>query len=140
MANAQPIPEPYNSVSPHLTVKNAAEMIEFYKKAFDAVELHRMPGPGGSVMHAAVQIGNSVVMLNDPSPMNPKLTPPVDMDGRMSSVVHLYVKDADAVAKQASPLAASKSCPCRTLSGATATASSRTPAASAGPSPPMCAI
>ena len=63
-----PIPEGYHSITPYLVMKNAAAAIEFYKKAFGAVELFRMPAPGGKVGHAEIKIGDSPVMLADEYP------------------------------------------------------------------------
>src|SRR4029079_9645083 len=63
-ASVRPIPEGMHTVTPHLICAGAAEAIEFYQKAFGAVELSRMPGSDGKVMHASIRIGDSVVMLN----------------------------------------------------------------------------
>ena len=70
MAKAtRPIPEGYHTITPYLTIRDAARAIEFYKRAFGAEELMRMPGPGGTgVMHAELKIGDSIVMLSDESP------------------------------------------------------------------------
>src|SRR5216683_1097609 len=62
------VPKGYHTATPYLVMKGAADAIEFYKKAFGAVELVRMPGPGGSVMHAEIKIGDSPIMLADESP------------------------------------------------------------------------
>ena len=73
---AKRVPDGYHRVTPHLTVRNASEMIEFYKKAFGAVEKGRAPGPDGkSIMHAAIQIGDSIVFLNDEFPDMGALSP-----------------------------------------------------------------
>jgi len=64
MAQATPIPEGMHTLTPHLTVKGAADYIDFLKHAFGA-ELHRSPGTGGKLMHAALRIGDSVMMLTD---------------------------------------------------------------------------
>jgi len=64
----RPIPEGYHSISPSLTCKNAAKAIEFYKNVFGAKLLVNMTGPGGSVMHAELQIGDSRIFLNDEIP------------------------------------------------------------------------
>src|SRR5258708_5465468 len=62
------IPKGYHTATPYLIIKGAAEAIEFYKKAFGAKELVRMPGPGGRVMHAEIMIGDSPIMLADENP------------------------------------------------------------------------
>ena len=61
----KPIPEGMHSVTPHVVCAGAAEAIEFYKKAFGAVEGARLPGPDGKLMHAMIRIGDSAVMLVD---------------------------------------------------------------------------
>jgi PhnB protein len=61
-------PEGYHTITPALTCKGAAQAIEFYKKAFGATEIMRMEGPGGSIGHAEMQIGNSRFFLNDEFP------------------------------------------------------------------------
>lgn len=61
----QPIPEGYHSVTPYLIVHDAAGAIDFYQRAFGAVEVLRLPGPAGKVGHAEIRIGNSHVMLAD---------------------------------------------------------------------------
>ncbi len=95
----KPIPDGMHSLTPHLICAGAAEAIEFYKKAFNAVELHRMPGPNGKLMHAAVQIGNSVLMLVDEFPEWGS-TGPKALKGS-PVYIHLYVEDVDAVVAQA---------------------------------------
>jgi PhnB protein len=90
---AQAIPEGTHNVTPHLVVNGGARAIDFYAAAFGAIEHYRMPGPGGSVAHAEIQIGDSVVYLADefpggsPSPRSLRGSP---------VVLHLYVEDADA--------------------------------------------
>src|SRR5258708_34544350 len=59
----KPIPEGMHSLTPHLVCAGAADAIEFYKKAFNAVETVRLPGPDGKLMHGAVRIGDSTLML-----------------------------------------------------------------------------
>ena len=56
---AKPIPDGYHTVTPHLIVRDSAAAIDFYKKAFGAEEIMRMPGPGGAIMHAEIAIGDS---------------------------------------------------------------------------------
>ena len=60
-----PIPAGYHSVTPYLVIDGAAKAIDFYKKAFDAEELFRMPMPDGKVAHAEIKIGDSPVMMAD---------------------------------------------------------------------------
>lgn len=92
----KPIPEGYHTVTPHLTVKGGAEAIEFYKRAFGAVELHRMMGPDGKrIMHAALKIGDSILMLNDEFPeFGGKPNSPASL-GASSVCLHLSVPDVD---------------------------------------------
>src|SRR3954468_5923316 len=66
MAQAKsPVPEGFHTITPHLIFDNAAEAIEWYKKALGAEEKSRAIGPDGKIMHAELQIGNSRIMLND---------------------------------------------------------------------------
>ena len=95
-----PIPEGYNTVTATLTVKEAAKAIEFYKKAFDANELYRFPGPDGkTIMHAEIMIGNSIVMLADEMPGMGCRSP--QSIGGTSSSIYLYVNDADSTFNKA---------------------------------------
>lgn len=92
----KPIPDGYHSVTPTLTIRGASDAIEFYKKAFDAKEVYRFPGPDGkSLMHAEIRIGDSAIMLCDEIPemgcLSPKST------GGPSGAIYLYVDDADSV-------------------------------------------
>jgi uncharacterized glyoxalase superfamily protein PhnB len=59
----KPIPEGYRTVTPYLALDDAAEAIEYYKKAFGAKERGRMDAPGGKIGHAELEIGDSLVML-----------------------------------------------------------------------------
>ena len=93
------IPEGYHSVSPALAVDGAGEAIEFYKRAFGAKERLRMPGPEGTIAHAELEIGNSVVMLSDPFPQAAVRTP--RELGGTSVGIFVYVEDVDAVFEQA---------------------------------------
>ena len=94
-----PIPEGYRTVTPYLVVKGAAGALDFYAKAFGAVEKVRMPGPGGVVMHAEMQIGDSMIMLSDEFPDRGQLGP-VSRGGTTFSLF-LYVPDVDATFKRA---------------------------------------
>jgi len=96
----KPIPDGYHSVTPTLTIRGASDAIEFYKKAFDAKEVYRFPGPDGkSIMHAEIRIGDSAIMLCDEMPemgcLSPKST------GGPSGAIYLYVDDADSVFSKA---------------------------------------
>jgi PhnB protein len=100
MANqVKPIPDGYHSVTPYLIVDDGARAIDFYKQAFGAKELMRMPAPGGKIGHAEIKIGDSVIMLADEAP---------EMDARSAkhyggSPVSLmvYVDDVDKLFPQA---------------------------------------
>ncbi len=65
MANVKPVPAGYTTVTASMTLNDAPKAIEFYKKAFGATERMRMPGPDGKIMHAEIQIGTAIIMLND---------------------------------------------------------------------------
>jgi PhnB protein len=68
MTSVHAIPEGYHSITPALVCKNAAKAIDFYKEVFQAKEISRMEGPGGSIGHAELQIGDSRLMLSDEFP------------------------------------------------------------------------
>ena len=95
----KPIPDGMHTVTPHLVCAGAADAIEFYKKAFNAVDLGRMMGPQGKLLHGAVRIGNSTVMLADEFPdwgaFGPK-----SLKGSPVTI-HLYVEDVDAFVSRA---------------------------------------
>jgi uncharacterized glyoxalase superfamily protein PhnB len=93
MPHVKPIPEGMHSVTPHLVCAGAADAIDFYKKAFGAVEVARLPGPDGKLMHAMVRIGDSALMLVDENPQYGMLGPKA-LKGS-SVTIHLYVGDAD---------------------------------------------
>lgn len=93
------VPEGMHTVTPHLICAGAAEAIEFYRKAFGAVELSRMPGSDGKVMHASIRIGDSVIMLNDENPEWGAFGPK-HLKGSPVTI-HLYVENVDAVFEQA---------------------------------------
>ena len=93
------IPEGYNTVNPYLVVKNAAEAIDFYTRAFGAVERYRMPGPDGSILHAEIQIGDSVVMLADENPETGAVSP-ATLGGTPTSLL-IYTEGVDAAYERA---------------------------------------
>jgi uncharacterized glyoxalase superfamily protein PhnB len=94
MMKVKPIPDGMHSVTPHLVCAGAADAIEFYKKAFGAVDLGRLPGPKGRLMHAAIRIGDSTVMLVDEMPEWGAFGPK-SLKGSPVTI-HLYVQDVDA--------------------------------------------
>jgi PhnB protein len=101
MAEVKAIPEGYHSVTPYLNIKGAAEAIDFYKAAFGAEERGgRAPGPNGSIMHAEIKIGDSVVMVSDALNAPPS-----------QSTLHLYTADADALWKRATAAGATVTMP-----------------------------
>jgi uncharacterized glyoxalase superfamily protein PhnB len=96
----RPIPEGFHTVTPHLVCMGAgaAAALDFYAKAFGAVELSRMPGPGGKLMHAQMRVGDSFIMLADYFPEFGSF--PIAQEGS-PVFIHLYVPDVDAVFQQA---------------------------------------
>jgi PhnB protein len=97
--SAKPIPDGYYTATPYLVVNGAAAALDFYKKAFGAVELMRMPGPGGKVMHAEFKIGNSPIMLGDEVPER-EVKGPLSLGGTPVGIC-LYVTDVDSTFKAA---------------------------------------
>jgi uncharacterized glyoxalase superfamily protein PhnB len=93
------IPEGMHALTPHLVCAGAADAIEFYKKAFNAVELVRLPGPQGRLMHASLRIGDSTLMLVDEMPEHGALGPKALKGSPVT--IHLYVENADATVEQA---------------------------------------
>ena len=93
------IPDGYYSLTPYLVITGAAQAIEFYKQAFGATEVVRMPGPGGRIMHAEVKIGNSMLMLSDENPQRGAFSP--STTGRATSSTMFYTDDVDAVFNRA---------------------------------------
>ena len=87
----KPIPDGYHSVTPFLIVPGAAKLLDFLKQAFEAQELHRLPRPDGTIMHAEVRIGDSLVMMGEPMG---------DCQPMFGSL-YLYVHDVDVVYKRA---------------------------------------
>lgn len=99
MDKVQPIPPGMHTLTPHLVCRGAADAIAFYVKAFGAVELARLPGPDGRLMHGMVRIGDSPLMLFDEYPEQGCLGP---QSLKGSPVyIHLYVTDVDATVARA---------------------------------------
>ena len=95
----KPIPEGYHAVTPYLAIRGAAQALDFYKNAFGAKERIRMEGPGGSIGHAEVQIGDSIVMLADEFEAMDFMSPLAR--GGTAVTLHLYVRDCDAMMAKA---------------------------------------
>ena len=93
------IPEGYHTITPYMTVRDAARAIEFYKQAFGAVERGLMKGPDGKVMHAELQIGDSVFMLADEHPEFGALSP--QSTGGAGLGLHIYTEDVDSAFERA---------------------------------------
>ena len=101
MAKVKPIPEGLHSITAHLVVRGAAQAIEFYKKAFGAVEVSRAPMPDGkTLMHADIKIGDSRLFLVDDMP-GMSGCPTTAEAGATTVSFHLYVEDVDAVFNRA---------------------------------------
>ena len=90
---AKPIPDGYHTATPYLTIRGADRAIDFYKRAFGATEIYRMPGPGGKVMHAEIKIGDSIIMLSEEFP-EMDVRSPESLGGAGASIL-LYVEDCD---------------------------------------------
>jgi len=94
MAQVKAVPEGFHTLTPHLTVRNAADAIEFYKKAFGAEVKGVAHMPDGNVMHAALAIGDSMLMLNDEMPEFGALSP-LSLGG-CGCTIHIYTDGVDA--------------------------------------------
>jgi len=103
-----PIPAGYHTATPYLVVKNAPAAIEFYKQAFGAQELFRMPRPDGVITHAEIQIGDSRLMLGDEAAGASRS--PQSLNGTPVSIF-LYVEDVDSAFQQATAAGATPSMP-----------------------------
>ena len=102
MAQVPPIPPGMTAVTPHLVCRGAAAAIDFYKQAFGAIELARLPGPDGRLMHAMINIGGAAIMLVDEYLEHPEqcTVSPLALKGSPVTI-HLYVPDVDATLAQA---------------------------------------
>jgi len=87
----KPVPERYHSVTPYLVVEGVPKLLEFLKDTFNSTELERVPRPDGTISHAEVRIGDSVVMMGE---ANAQSKP-------MPTMLYVYVEDVDAVYKRA---------------------------------------
>jgi len=97
--DVKPIPEGFHSVTPYLCINEASNATDFYKKAFDAEELIRIPSPDGTIGHAEIQIGDSRIMVSDESAEMDFRSPPTI--GGTPVHIYLYVEDVDRIFGQA---------------------------------------
>lgn len=98
----KPIPDGYHTLTPFLTVREAARPIEFYKAAFGAQERGVMKGPDGKIMHAELQIGDSIIMLSDEFPEYGALSPL--STGGAGLGLHIYIDAVQAGAEVEMPV------------------------------------
>lgn len=98
-SNVKAVPDGMHTITPHLVCRDAAAAIAFYQKAFGAVELTRLPGPQGKLLHALLRIGDSPLMLVDEFPDWGALGPQ-SLKGSPVTI-HLYVEDVDAAVERA---------------------------------------
>jgi PhnB protein len=91
--SVQAIPKGYHTITPFMTVRDAARAIEFYKQAFGAKERGVMKGPDGKVIHAELVIGDSIIMLADEFPEFGSLSP--QSTGGSGTGLHIYIEDVD---------------------------------------------
>ena len=105
-ARPNPIPDSYRRVTPCLTVHGAGKALEFYAAVFGATERMRAPGPGGTILHAEIEIGDSVVMVEDENPQRGTKAPPPGGLAGFPAYLFIYVEDVDAVIARAAELGA----------------------------------
>jgi PhnB protein len=101
-----PIPDTYRRVTPCLVVQGAAKALDFYAQVFGAAERMRTPGPGGTIAHAEIQIGDSVVIVEDEDPQRGTAAPPAGGLPGTPVFQFIYVADVDAVVARAVELGA----------------------------------
>jgi PhnB protein len=99
MKSVKPIPAGHHTVTPYLIIKNATKALEFYKKAFGAIELDKLVMPDGRLGHAEIRLGDSVIMLADEFPEYGGKSP--ETLGGSPVNLHLYVEDVDRFFKKA---------------------------------------
>lgn len=97
----KPIPDTYRRVTPCLVVQGAAEALEFYGEVFGATERMRFPGADGTIAHAEIEIGDSVVIVEDASPMLGTQAPPAGGQPGSAAFLFVYVEDVDSVVARA---------------------------------------
>lgn len=96
----KPIPDGYTTITPYLVIRGASDAIQFYRKAFNALEIKRMINPGdGKIMHAEIKIGNAFLMVADEF-LDMGFKSPQALGGS-TAFIHLYVENADDLFHQA---------------------------------------
>lgn len=89
--SVKPIPDEYHTITPYLIVHDVDGLMDFLQRALDAREIERLEAPGGSIVHAEMRIGDSVVMMAEANEQNPP----------MPAMLHLYLEDADTAYRRA---------------------------------------
>jgi PhnB protein len=107
-AKPTPIPDTYRRITPCLVVAGAAKALEFYGAVFGATQRMRFPGPGGTIAHAEIQIGDSVVIVEDEDPYRGTTAPPAGGLPGTPVFQFIYVEDVDAVVARAVELGATQ--------------------------------
>jgi len=96
-----PIPARYRRITPAIVVNNAAKALEFYAQVFGARERSRFPGPDGSILHSEIEIGDSVLIVEDAMPfLRTQAPPPGGLEGT-PTFLYIYVSDVDATIERA---------------------------------------
>jgi PhnB protein len=101
MSKVSYIPKGYNTITPYLVIKGAAQAIDYYKKVFGATEIMRMPGPNGTIGHAELKIGDSHFMLADENPSMGQGHASATTIGSSPVSLYVYLPDVDSVVKSA---------------------------------------
>jgi PhnB protein len=91
-----PIPTRYRRITPALVVNGGTRVLDFYRDVFGATERMRFPGPNGTVAHAEIEIGDSVVIVEEASPRMGTHSPPAEGLAGSPSFLYIYVEDVDA--------------------------------------------
>jgi PhnB protein len=101
-----PIPGRYRRITPVLVVNGAAKALEFYAQVFGATERSRFPGPDGTILHSEIEIGDSVLIVEDAAPFMGTQAPPAGGLEGTPTFLFVYVSDVDAVMARAVELGA----------------------------------
>jgi PhnB protein len=105
-AKPNPVPTHYRRVTPCLVMRGAAKALDFYSDVFGATVRMRMDGPGGSIAHSEIEIGDSVVIVEDEDPQRGTTAPPAGGLPGAPVFQFVYVQDVDAVVRRAVELGA----------------------------------